>query len=114
MSGFFLEIEHAVFDNFVIEIFSSEMGVSVSGLNLEDTFLNSEEGDIESTTTKIEDKDVFGLFLLSVESVSNGGSGWLVDDSKNVDSRDSSSILGGLSLGVVEVGGNSDNCFFAA
>jgi hypothetical protein len=35
--------------------------VTVSGLDFEDTFFNSEEGDIESTTTKIEDEDI--LFL---------------------------------------------------
>jgi len=34
------------------------MGVSVGGLDLEDTFLNGKEGNIESSTTKIENEDV--------------------------------------------------------
>ena len=35
------------------------MGVSGSGLDLEDTVLDGEEGDIERTTSQIEDEDVF-------------------------------------------------------
>jgi len=83
---FLFELGHAEIDKFVIEIFSTEMGVTVGGFDLEDTFLNGEKGDIESTSSKIEDEDVLFLLGLSVESVSNSGSGWLVNDSKNVKS----------------------------
>jgi len=85
------------------------MGMAVGSLDLEDTLLNGKQGNIESTTTKIEDQDVSLLLLLSVETVSNSSGGGLVDDSEDVDSGDGSSILGGLSLGVVEVGGHGDN-----
>jgi len=37
------------------------MGVTVGCLNFEDTFFNGKEGYIESTTTEIEDEDVFLL-----------------------------------------------------
>ena len=107
--GLLLELLNAELDEDVIEIFSSEMGVSVGSFDLEDTILNGEEGDIEGTTTEIEDKDVSLLSILFVETVSNGGSGGLVDDSLDVHSSDGSSILGGLSLGIVEVSGDSDN-----
>jgi hypothetical protein len=62
------------------------MSMSISGLNLEDTFFNGKEGDIESTTSKIEDEDVSLNSLLSIETVSNSGSGWLVDNSEDVKS----------------------------
>jgi len=108
----FLELSHAEIDKFVIEIFSTEMGVTVGGFDLEDTFLNGEEGDIESTSSKIEDEDVLLLLGLSIETVSNSSSGWLVNDSKNVKSRDGSGILGGLSLGIVEISWDSDDSRF--
>jgi hypothetical protein len=60
--------------------------VSICGFDLEDTFLNGEEGDIESTTTKIENEDVSFFFGLSVETVSDSGSSWFIDDSENIDS----------------------------
>jgi len=85
------------------------MGVSVSGLNFEDTILNGEERDIEGTTTEIEDENRFLLLDLFVETVSNSGSGGLVDDSLDVESSNLSGILGSLSLGIVEVSGDSDN-----
>ncbi|TFK96978.1 hypothetical protein BDV98DRAFT_276684 [Pterulicium gracile] len=38
-----------------------------------------------------------------VEIVGDGGGGWLIDDTKNVEACESSSVFGGLPLGVVEV-----------
>jgi len=106
---FLLEVSEAEIDKLVIEILTTEMGVTVGGLDLEDTFLDGKEGDIESTTTKIEDEDVLLLLRLSIETVGNGSSGWLVDDSKNVETRDGSGILSGLSLGIVEIGWDSND-----
>ncbi|KAF1755606.1 hypothetical protein GCK72_012056 [Caenorhabditis remanei] len=85
------------------------MGVSSSRLDLEDSVLNSEDGHIEGTTSKIEDENVALSMSLLVESVGDGGSSWLVDDTKDVESRDGSGILGGLTLRVVEVGWDGDN-----
>jgi hypothetical protein len=107
--GLLLEFGHAEFDESVIEIFSTEMGVTVGSLDLEDTVLNGEEGDIEGTTSEIEDEHVSLLGVLFVETVSDSSGGGLVDNSLNVESSDSSSILGGLSLGIVEVSGDSDD-----
>lgn len=90
-----------------IEIFTSKMGIAVGGLDLEDTRLDLENGDIESSTTKIVDSDdvVGGL----VKTVSESGSSRLVDDTKNVETSNLTSILGGLTLGVVEVSGDGDD-----
>jgi len=102
-AGLLLEVGHAEVDELVIEVLSSQMGVTIGGFYLEDTFLDGKEGDIESTSTKIEDEDVSLLLSLSVKAVGDGSSGWLVNDSKNVQTRDGSGILGGLSLRVVEI-----------
>jgi len=107
--GLLLEFSHAEVDESVVEIFTTEMGVSVGSLDLENTVLNGEEGDIEGTTTEIEDEHVSFLGVLFVETVGNSSGGGLVDDSLDGESGNGSGILGGLSLGVVEVGGDGDN-----
>mmetsp|Transcript_25172 Transcript_25172/g.38994 ORF Transcript_25172/g.38994 Transcript_25172/m.38994 type:complete len:456 (-) Transcript_25172:222-1589(-) len=108
-AGLLLEVGHAEVDELVVEILSTEMGVTVGGLHLEDSVLNSKEGDIESATTEIENEDVSLSLLLSVEAVGNSGGGGLVDNSEHVDAGDGTSVLGGLSLGVVEIGGDGDD-----
>jgi hypothetical protein len=85
------------------------MSVTVGSFDLEDTFLNGEEGNIESTTSKIENEDVLLLSGLLIKTVGNSSSSWLVDNSENVDSRDGTSILSGLSLRVIEIGRDSDD-----
>ena len=44
-----------------------------------------------------------------IKTVSESGGGGFVNDTENVETSDSTSILGGGTLGVVEVGGNGDN-----
>jgi len=85
------------------------VGVTSSGLDLEDTLLNGQEGDIEGTTTQIEDEDVALALALLVETVGNSGGSRLVDDTEDVQTGDETGILGSLTLGVVEVGGDSDD-----
>jgi len=88
------------------------MGVSVGSLNFKDTILNGEEGDIEGTTTEIEDEDVSFLGVLFVETVGNSGSGGLVNDSLNVESSNDTGILSGLSLGIVEISWDGNDSLF--
>jgi hypothetical protein len=97
-----------VVDNSLIKVFTTEMGVTGSSLDLEDTVVDSQDGDIESTTTEIVDDDLAFLVGL-VQTVGEGGGGGLVDDTENVETGDGTSVLGGGTLGVVEVGGDGDD-----
>jgi len=81
---FLKEISRAELNQFVIEIFSSEMGVSGSGLNLENSVFNGKKGNIESTTSQIENKNVLFTLSFFVKTVSNSGSSGFVDNSQNV------------------------------
>lgn len=78
-------------------------------LDLKDTLLNSQKRDIESTTTKIENENVALALDLLVKTVGNGSGGGLVDDTKDVQAGNETRVLGGLTLRVVEVGGDSDD-----
>jgi hypothetical protein len=98
-----------VVDESVVKVLSSEVGVSGGGLDLEDTLLDSEKRNIESSSSQVEDEDISLSLDLLVKTVSDGGSGRLVDDSEDVKTGNDTSILGGLSLRVVEVGGDGDD-----
>jgi hypothetical protein len=86
------------------------VSVSGGGLDLEDSLLNRQERDVERSSSKIENEHVLLADSLLVESVGDSGSGGLVDDTEDVHARDDTGVLGGLALGVVEVGGNGDDC----
>lgn len=90
-----------------IKVLTTQVSVTVGGLDFEDTLLNLQNGDVEGTTTKVEDGD--NTVSLLLQTVGKSGSSGLVYDTKNVKTGDLTGVLGGLTLGVVEVGGDSDD-----
>jgi hypothetical protein len=91
-----------VLDDAVIEIFTSKMGVTSGGQNLEDTVVDGEKRNIEGSSSEIVDDDL-GFTALLVKTVGDSGGGRLVDDTEDLETGDGSGILGGLALSVVEV-----------
>ena len=104
-----LELSNAEVDENIVKIFTTQVSMSVGSLDFENSILDREKGDIEGTTTEIEDEDVPLALVLLVKTVSNGGSSWLVNDTLNVEACDCSGILGGLSLGIIEVSWDGDD-----
>jgi len=109
-SSLFLEIIHTEVDHFIIKVFSSKMGMAVSCFDFEYTFFNSEKRYIKSSTTKIENEDVLFSILLFIESISNSRCGRFVNNSENIDTSNNTSVFGCLSLWVIEVSRNCNNC----
>ena len=107
MLGLSLELGLEVLEEGVVEVLTTEMGVSSGGLDGEDLTLDGEKGDIESSSSEIEDENSSLVGGLLIETVSNGGSGGLVDDSENLESGDGTGILGSKTLRVVEVSGDA-------
>ena len=67
----------------LVEVLSSQMSVSVSRKDLKDAVVDSQNGDIESTTTKVKDQDVlFGTAL--VQTIRDGGGSGLVEHTDHV------------------------------
>lgn len=103
-----VEFDEVIHDA-IIEIFTTEMGITGCSEYFEDTVVDREERDIECSSTEIVDDDLgFSTFL--VETVGDGGSGGFVNDAEDVEACDDSCVFGSLTLGVVEVGGNRDDC----
>jgi len=86
------------------------MSISCSCLDLKNSVIDRKKRNIESSTSKIEDKHVSFSHSLLIQSICNSSSRGFVDDSQNVKSSNSSSVLGSLSLAVVEVSRHSNNC----
>jgi len=86
--------------------------MTISSFDFEYTFFNGKKRNIKSTTTKIENENISFFFALSIKTIGNGCSCWFIDNSENVDSRNSSSIFGGLSLGIIEIGWDSNDSRF--
>jgi len=60
-AGLLLELSDAIVDESVVEVLTTKMSVAIGGLDLKDTFLNSEERDVEGATAEIEDEHVLLL-----------------------------------------------------
>nr|P41755.1 RecName: Full=NAD-specific glutamate dehydrogenase; Short=NAD-GDH [Achlya klebsiana]AAA17563.1 NAD-specific glutamate dehydrogenase [Achlya klebsiana] len=97
-----LEFSGKVVDEAVIEIFTTQVGITSSSLDFEDTFFNGQKRHIEGTTTKIENENIAFTTLL-VKTVGNGGTSRFVNDTKDVKTSNGTSILGSLTLRVVEI-----------
>jgi hypothetical protein len=85
---------------------------SFSWQDVDKTIINRDDGDIEGTTTEVKDerKALSSFFL--VETVGEGGSGRLVDNSLDIEASNFSSVLDSLSLGIVEICGDSNDDVF--
>jgi hypothetical protein len=82
------------------------MRVSRSGLQLEDTFLDSQDRHIEGTASQIEDQHVLLTHRcrLLVQTVSNSSGSWLVDNTQHIQPGNHSNVLRSLPLRVIEIG----------
>jgi hypothetical protein len=106
----FRELLLEVVEEVSVEVLSSQVSVTSSSLDGEDTTLDVQKRHIEGTTTKIVDEDVPLLVRLSgTETVGDSGGGGLVDNAENVEASDGTGVLSGLTLVVVEVGGHGDD-----
>ena len=102
-----LELVGQIVDQTHVEVFAAEEGVAIGRLHLEHAVADLEDRDVEGAAAEVVDRDGAGLGL--VEAVGQRGRGRLVDDAQHFEAGDLAGVLGGLALGVVEVGGNGDD-----
>mmetsp|Transcript_9862 Transcript_9862/g.20039 ORF Transcript_9862/g.20039 Transcript_9862/m.20039 type:complete len:470 (-) Transcript_9862:186-1595(-) len=98
----FLELVDEVLQDRLIEVLSSQVGVSVGGLDLEHALVHLEDGHIKGPAAKIVHSNDLAALLL-VHAVRQRRRRWLVDDAQNLQARDLARVLGRLTLRVVEV-----------
>ena len=101
------ELVHDPVDDGLVEVVAAQVGVAVGGLDLEHAVAQLQDGDVEGAAAQVEHQD--GLLVLLVETVGQRGRGRLVDDALDFQAGDHAGVLGGLPLGVVEVGRHGDD-----
>src|SRR5699024_710003 len=102
-----LELGNQVLDDALIEVVAAQMGVAGRGQNLDDAVADVQDGHIEGAAAQVIDHDLLLGFLVHAVGESRGGG--LVDDTLDLQTGDLAGVLGGLTLGVVEVGRYGDD-----
>ena len=80
-----LELLQETRDKTVVEVLITQVGVSSDSPDLEDTLLDGQERHIEGSSIEIKGEDIPLARSLLVETIGDGCSGGLVDDTKNVE-----------------------------
>ena len=102
-----LEVLGHPVDDALVEVIAAQVGITVGSQNFGNTVAHLDDGDIERTAAEVVDHDLLVGFL--IDAVSQRSSRRLVDDTLNVQTGDGTGVLGGLTLAVVEVGGDGDD-----
>jgi hypothetical protein len=102
---FLVELLDEIVDDTVVEIFTSEMGITSSRQDFKDTAVDGKSGDIKSATAQVVDNNLSLSLGLLVEAVSESCGSRFVDNTENIQASDGSGVLGGGTLVIVEIGG---------
>ena len=97
-----LELCQDVVDDGVVPVITAQVRITVRGLYLEHAVADLQHGNIEGTAAEVVHGDL--LVALLVQTVSQGRSRRLVDDTAHLEARDLAGSLGGVTLCIVEVG----------
>ena len=103
-----LELGDEPVDDALVPVVAAEVRVARGALDLEHAVADLEHRHVERAAAEVEDEDRLVVAFL-VEPVRERGRGGLVDDAQHLEARDLAGLLGGLALGVVEVGGHGDD-----
>ena len=96
-----------VIDDHFVEVIATQVRITGGGEHLKDPVTHLEHGHVEGAAAQIENKDA--LVALLVEAIGQSRRGGLVDDPQHLEAGDLAGILGGLTLGIVEISGNGDH-----
>ena len=105
----FLEFVRHVVQQTLIEVIAAQMVVTGSCQNLLYAVAHFDDGNIEGTAAEVVDHDLLLIFLIN--AIGKGCRSRLVDDPLDLQTGDPTGVLGRLTLGIGEVGGNGDDRF---
>ncbi len=95
------ELCNEVLDDLIIHIRSTQLGITGSWGHLKDTLTYVHYGDIEGSSSKVQNNYIVVLTL--VQAIGKWCSGWFVDDPQNLQTCNGPCILCCLSLVVIKI-----------
>ena len=90
-----------------VEVFTTQEGVTIGGLHLEHAVADLEDRHVERTAAKVIDGNRLAVGL--VQAIGKRCRSRLIDDAQHFEAGDLARVLGGLTLGVVEIGRHGDH-----
>ena len=91
-----------IVDDPVIKIFTTNISITSSCQDLEDTYADGKEGHIEGFSSEMVDNGL-GFTIFLVKTVDDGGGSGLIDDTEDIETGNGTGILDSLTLSGVEV-----------
>lgn len=88
----------------VVEIFTSQMGVSGGCEHFEYATFDGEQRNVKGSSTEIVYKNS-RLGSILIETIGEGGGGGFIQDPQNIKTGNCTSVLGRSALGIVEIYG---------
>ena len=104
---FLFELVGQVVHDAHVKVFTAQERIPVGGFHFEQAVVDFQDGDVEGTAAKVIDRDRLRFFL--VQAIGKGRRRGLVDDAQHFEAGDLAGVLGGLTLGVVEIGRHRDH-----
>src|SRR5207244_3821525 len=101
VTGLVLEAASQILGEDQVEVVATELADPLTADLLKDAMMDAQDRDIESATAEIVDQQ--GLLFLGIDPVTDGGSGWFVDEGQHLETGRSGTQLGrvtGQALGV--------------
>ena len=86
----------------LIEVLTSQVGVSAGRYDLKDAVVDGEQRDIEGAASEIIHQDF--LLSLLVKSICNGCRSWLIGNTEHIETCNGAGILGVLPLHCLDRG----------
>jgi hypothetical protein len=102
------EVVHQPLQDGLVEVLAAQEGVAAGGQHFEHAVVHLHDGEVEGAAAEVVDGQDLPDPLL-VQPIGQGRRGGLVDDAQHVEAGDAPGVLGGLALGVVEVGRHRDD-----
>ena len=90
-----------------VKVIAAQMIVAAGGQHLHHTVSNLDQRHVEGAAAQVVDHDFLGAAV--IQPVGQGSGRRLVDDAADIESRNAAGVLGGLALGIVEIGRHGDD-----
>ena len=104
---FLAEFIGQIINDALVEILTTQEGVTIGGFHFKHAIADFQHGNVEGAATKVINRDGAALFLF--HTIGQRGGRRFIDDAQHFKPGNGAGFLGGLALGVIEIGRNGNH-----